>query len=342
MISKDKTDLKSSRLVSLVIPLFNEEENVEALYEELERVLQPTGLNLEYVFVDDGSKDNTFNRLVQAVKEDPKVIIVGFRRNFGQTAAMAAGFDYANGDVVVTLDGDLQNDPAEIPRMLEKLDEGYDMVAGWRKKRQDNLMYRTIPSKMGNWLISKITNVKLHDYGCTLKVMTKDVAKNIQLYGEMHRFIPAVAAELGVRIAELPVNHRARVFGKSNYGISKTFRVILDLLTVKFFLGYATRPLHMFGMLGLISSGLGGGLFAKLLFERFLLHMPLGGRPALIVSVMFVLIGLQFLCFGLLAEILVRTYHESQNKKTYAVRQVATFGGKKVDGDFTRRIAKLG
>jgi len=342
VISKDKTDLKSSRLVSLVIPLFNEEENVEALYEELERVLQPTGLNLEYVFVDDGSKDNTFNRLVQAVKEDPKVIIVGFRRNFGQTAAMAAGFDYANGDVVVTLDGDLQNDPAEIPRMLEKLDEGYDMVAGWRKKRQDNLMYRTIPSKMGNWLISKITNVKLHDYGCTLKVMTKDVAKNIQLYGEMHRFIPAVAAELGVRIAELPVNHRARVFGKSNYGISKTFRVILDLLTVKFFLGYATRPLHMFGMLGLISSGLGGGLFAKLLFERFLLHMPLGGRPALIVSVMFVLIGLQFLCFGLLAEILVRTYHESQNKKTYAVRQVATFGGKKVDGDFTRRIAKLG
>jgi glycosyltransferase involved in cell wall biosynthesis len=342
VISKDKTELKANRLVSLVIPLFNEEENVDALYEELERVLTPTGLNLEYVFIDDGSKDETFNRLSQAVKNDPKVIIVRFRRNFGQTAAMAAGFDYANGDVVVTLDGDLQNDPAEIPRMLEKLDEGYDMVAGWRKKRQDNLMYRTIPSRLGNWVISKITNVQLHDYGCTLKVMTKDVAKNIQLYGEMHRFIPAVAAELGVRIAELPVNHRARVFGRSKYGLSKAFRVVLDLLTVKFFLGYATRPLHMFGMLGLISGGLGGGLFTKLLIERFLLHMPLGGRPALIVSVMFVLIGLQFLCFGLLAEILVRTYHESQNKKTYSVRQVATFGGKKIDGDFTRRIAKIG
>jgi len=334
--------VNSSRLVSLVIPLFNEEENVHALYEELERVLTPTGLNLEYVFVDDGSKDETFARLSEVVNDDPKVIIVRFRRNFGQTAAMAAGFDYANGDVVITLDGDLQNDPAEIPRMLEKLDEGYDMVAGWRKKRQDNLLYRTLPSRMGNWLISRITNVQLHDYGCTLKVMTRDVAKNIQLYGEMHRFIPAVAAELGVKIAELPVNHRARIYGRSKYGLSKTFRVILDLLTVKFFLGYATRPLHMFGMLGIISGGLGGGLLSKLLFERFFLEIPLGNRPALMIAVMFVLIGLQFLCFGLLAEILVRTYHESQNKKTYAVRQVATFGGKKIEGDFTRRIARVG
>jgi len=342
VILNDKADFKTTRLVSLVIPLFNEEENVQALYDELEKVLKPTGLNLEYVFVDDGSKDETFNKLCQAVADDPKVIIVRFRKNFGQTAAMAAGFDYANGDVIVTLDGDLQNDPAEIPRMLDKLDEGYDMVAGWRKKRQDNLMYRTIPSRLGNWVISKITNVQLHDYGCTLKVMTKDVAKNIQLYGEMHRFIPAVAAELGVRIAELPVNHRARVFGSSKYGLSKAFRVILDLLTVKFFLGYATRPLHMFGTLGLISGGLGGGLFTKLIFERFFMHMPLDGRPALIVSVMFVLIGLQFLCFGLLAEILVRTYHESQNKKTYSIRQIATFGGQKFEGDFPRRIQKIG
>lgn len=329
------------RLVSLVIPLYNEEENVQALYEELEKVLQPSGLNLEYVFVDDGSKDATFERLRAVVEHDPKVTIVRFRRNFGQTAAMAAGFDYATGDVVVTLDGDLQNDPAEIPRMLAKLDEGYDMVAGWRKKRQDNLVYRTIPSRIGNWLISKITKVQLHDYGCTLKIMRADVAKNIQLYGEMHRFIPAVAAELGVRIAELPVNHRPRVFGRSKYGISKTFRVILDLLTVKFFLGYATRPLHMFGMLGLVSGGVGGILLSKLLVERFFLHEPLAGRPALIIAVMLILIGLQFLCFGLLAEILVRTYHESQNKKTYSVREIAQFSGKVIDGPPSRKLARI-
>lgn len=309
-----------SRLISVVIPLYNEEQNVQALYEELERVLQ--GLNLEYVFVDDGSTDETFSRLKELTRDDPKVTIVRFRRNFGQTAAMAAGFDFARGEVVVTLDGDLQNDPAEIPRMVAKLDEGFDMVAGWRKKRQDNLVYRTIPSRIGNWVISTITKVQLHDYGCTLKVMTADVAKNIQLYGEMHRFIPAVAAELGVRIAELPVNHRPRVFGSSKYGISKTFRVILDLLTVKFFLGFRTRPLHMFGMLGLTSGGVGTLLLAKLFFERFVLAVPLGGRPALMIAVMLVLIGLQFLCFGLLAEILVRTYHESQNKKTYTVREV--------------------
>jgi glycosyltransferase involved in cell wall biosynthesis len=309
-----------SRLISVVIPLYNEEQNVQALYEELERVLQ--GLNLEYVFVDDGSTDETFSRLKELTRDDPKVTIVRFRRNFGQTAAMAAGFDFARGEVVVTLDGDLQNDPAEIPRMVAKLDEGFDMVAGWRKKRQDNLVYRTIPSRIGNWVISTITKVQLHDYGCTLKVMTADVAKNIQLYGEMHRFIPAVAAELGVRIAELPVNHRPRVFGSSKYGISKTSRVILDLLTVKFFLGFRTRPLHMFGMLGLTSGGVGTLLLAKLFFERFVLAVPLGGRPALMIAVMLVLIGLQFLCFGLLAEILVRTYHESQNKKTYTVREV--------------------
>jgi len=341
-VAEEKVTSRSERLVSICIPLYNEEENVAALYGELQKVLGSTGLNLEYIFVDDGSRDDTYERLKAVVQDDVAVTIVRFRRNFGQTAAMAAGFDYASGDIVVTLDGDLQNDPAEIPRMIAKLDEGYDMVAGWRKKRQDNLVYRTLPSKMGNWLISKITKVQLHDYGCTLKVMTGEVAKHIQLYGEMHRFIPAVAAELGVRIAEVPVNHRPRVFGSSKYGISKTFRVILDLLTVKFFLGYRTRPLHMFGMLGLSSGGVGGALLAKLLFERFFMHVPLGGRPALIIAVMLVLIGLQFLCFGLLAEILVRTYHESQNKKTYSVREVARFGDKIVEGPSTRKIARIG
>lgn len=324
------------RLISIVVPLYNEEDNVEALYQELRRVLPD--LNVELVFVDDGSTDNTVDRLLQAVQADPQVIIVRFRRNFGQTAAMAAGFDYANGDVIVTIDGDLQNDPAEIPRMLEKLDEGYDIVAGWRRKRQDNMLYRTIPSKIANYIISSATNVKLHDYGCTLKVIRADVAKNIQLYGEMHRFIPAVAAELGVKIAELPVNHRARVRGKSKYGISKTFRVILDLLTVKFFLGYATRPLHMFGALGLGSAGLGSLMLAWLFCERVILDIPIGGRPLLLLAVMLVLIGLQFLCFGLLAEVLVRTYHESQNKKTYTVREVLRSG--MTDGSRPLKIAR--
>lgn len=312
------------RLVSVVVPMYNEEENVEALYHELRRAL--SGVNAELVFIDDGSSDQTVARLTAAVGADPQVVIVRFRRNFGQTAAMAAGFDYASGDVVATIDGDLQNDPAEIPRMLEKLDEGYDIVAGWRRKRQDNLLYRTLPSRIANFIISHTTKVKLHDYGCTLKVMRADVAKSIQLYGEMHRFIPAVAAELGVKIAELPVNHRARVSGRSKYGLSKTFRVILDLLTVKFFLGYATRPLHMFGALGFGSGGLGALLLGWLSYERLAQDVPMGGRPLLLLAVMLVLIGLQFLCFGLLAEVLVRTYHESQNKKTYAVREVIRSG----------------
>lgn len=314
------------RLISIIIPLYNEEENVEALYAELKRILTPSGLETEFIFVDDGSRDQTVERLKKAVGSDTGVTVVQFRRNFGQTAALAAGFDYANGEIVVTLDGDLQNDPAEIPRMIEKLDEGYDLVAGWRKHRQDNLFYRTIPSRIGNYVISKTTRVQLHDYGCTLKVLRSEVAKNIHLYGEMHRFIPAVAAEMGVKIAELPVNHRPRLHGSSKYGLSKTFRVILDLLTVKFFLGFRTRPLHMFGALGLISGGIGSLMLAMLTFERLFLQEPIGNRPLLLISVMLVLIGLQFLCFGLLAEILVRTYHESQNKKTYAVRDVFRSG----------------
>lgn len=330
------------RLVSLVVPLFNEEENVQALHAELDRVLSPSGMNFEFVFVDDGSKDQTFERLRELAASDPRVVLVRFRRNFGQTAAMAAGFDYASGDIIVTLDGDLQNDPAEIPRMVAKLDEGFDMVAGWRQRRQDNYLYRTLPSQMGNLVISKITGVRLHDYGCTLKVMRSEVAKNIQLYGEMHRFIPAVAAELGVRIAELPVNHRPRLHGTSKYGLSKAFRVLLDLLTVKFFLGYATRPLHMFGAFGLISGGIGGLMLAVLTVQRLFFHIPLGNRPILLLSVMLVLIGLQFVCFGLLAEILVRTYHESQNKTTYAVREVVRGGSVESEESPSRRVARLG
>ncbi len=311
--------------VSVVVPVFNEAENIAPVYRELAAVADGhRDYRYEFVFVDDGSSDGTIDVLLEVSRGDDRVVVIQLRRNFGQTAAMQAGLDFAEGDLVVTIDGDLQNDPAEIPRMIEKLNEGYDLVAGWRKHRKDRLLSRKIPSFLANWLISRTTNVKLHDYGCTLKVLRRDVAKSIQLYGEMHRFIPAIAAELGVRIAELPVNHRPRIRGTSKYGISRTFRVLLDLLTVKFFLGFAKRPLHMFGGLGFASAFLGGTILAVLTYERLVLAEPIGNRPALLLGALLVLIGLQFFCFGLLAEILVRTYHESQQKKTYAVRDVFT------------------
>ena len=325
-------------LVSIVVPLYNEVENVEALYTEIKQVADNNSINCEFVFVDDGSADGTAARLLEVAGEDPRLVIVNFRRNFGQTAAMAAGIDYAQGDVIVTMDGDLQNDPAEIPRMLEKLNEGYDMVAGWRKHRQDKFVSRKLPSLIANRIISKTTNVKLHDYGCTLKAIRSEVAKNIKLYGEMHRFIPALAAEMGVKIAEIPVNHRPRIHGTSKYGISRTIRVLLDLLTVKFFLGFSTRPLHMFGPLGLVSSGIGTLILMFLAYERLILGISIGTRPILLLAFVLVLVGLQFLCFGLLAEVLVRTYHASQDKKTYAVRSVSRGGENKPPEKITRAI----
>ncbi|MFN8389704.1 MAG: glycosyltransferase family 2 protein [Bdellovibrionota bacterium] len=325
-------------MISIVVPLYNEEENVSKLYGELTAVANGSELDCEFVFVDDGSQDATVQNLIRAADGDARVKIVTFRRNFGQTAAMAAGIDYAQGDVIVTLDGDLQNDPAEIPRMVAKLDEGYDLVAGWRKNRKDAAISRKLPSMIANRIISRTTKVQLHDYGCTLKAIRADVAKNLHLYGEMHRFIPALAAEQGVRIAEIPVNHRPRTAGKSKYGISRTFRVLLDLLTVKFFLGFSTRPLHMFGALGFFTGGVGSALMTWLVFDRVVFEVPLGTRPLLPIATMLVLIGLQFFCFGLLAEILVRTYHESQDKKTYAVREVITLGADRGDeGEFAKR-----
>ncbi|MCL4151627.1 UNVERIFIED_CONTAM: hypothetical protein GTU68_040623 [Idotea baltica] len=279
-------------------------------------------LDCEFILVDDGSTDETVSRLKEVSASDPRMVVVELRRNFGQTAAMAAGFDYATGEVIATLDGDLQNDPAEIPRMIKKLDEGYDLVAGWRKDRKDKMLSRRIPSMLANKLISKLTKVELHDYGCTLKVCRSEVAKNINLYGEMHRFIPAVAAQMGIRMAELPVNHRARVHGTSKYGISRTFRVLLDLLTVFFFLSFSTKPLHMFGAVGFLSGACGGLILSVMTLQRAFMEIPMGNRPMLLLGVMLVILGLQFLCFGLLAEIMVRTYHESQGKKIYAVRNV--------------------
>ncbi len=312
--------------ISVIIPLYNEAENAPLMYDELTKVLAPMNVPYELIFVDDGSKDKTVRGLVSVAKDDPHFFLIEFRRNFGQTAAMAAGLEHSRYEVVITLDGDLQNDPSEIPKMVKKLNEGYDLVAGWRKDRKDKLISRKIPSRLANWLISKITGVSLHDYGCSLKVMTRDIAHGIKLYGEMHRFIPALANQIGAKIYEMPVNHRARQFGESKYGISRTVRVVLDLLTVKFLLGFAKRPIHFFGVIGMLTGGIGFFALAMLVFDKFVMGAAIGNRPMLTLSVMMIIIGIQFLVFGLLAEVLARTYYESQDKKTYVVRKYYSGG----------------
>ncbi|CAG0909127.1 unnamed protein product, partial [Cyprideis torosa] len=308
--------------VSAVVPLYNEEPNIQALYEELKAGLEASGRRYEMVLVDDGSQDRTFELLSAIAADDPTVKIVSFRRNFGQTAAMAAGFNYASGDVVVTLDGDLQNDPADIKLLLDKIDEGYDLVAGWRFDRQDAWLSRKLPSMLANKLISKVTDVSLHDYGCTLKALRREVVENIDLYGELHRFIPAIASWQGVRIAEVKVNHRARRAGTSKYGISRTFRVVLDLITVKFLLRFASRPNHFLGLPGLFIGSIGLLTIFWLVFQRVFMGVALGDRPLLLLAIMLVVVGIQFIVFGLLAELQVRTYYESQGKRTYVVREL--------------------
>ena len=313
--------------ISVVIPVYNEEENVSESYAEVKAVLNSLPMKHEILFVDDGSKDRTVEYLAKLSEKDSALKVIEFRKNYGQTAAMAAGFEASVYDIVVALDGDLQNDPKEIPQMIAKLAEGYDMVAGWRKFRKDTFLSRKLPSKIANWIIGRTTNVKLHDYGCTLKVMTGEVARGIKLYGEMHRFIPALAEEYGAKITEVPVNHRARKFGQSKYGISRTIRVVLDLLTVKYLLGYSKRPIHLFGTAGLVAGGLGFILLSWLTYQRLFMAVPMGNRPAMILGVMLILIGMQFLVFGILAEVLARTYYESQNKKTYVIRRIISSSG---------------
>jgi glycosyltransferase involved in cell wall biosynthesis len=310
------------RGISAVIPVYNEEDNVFDCYKEVRDVLKSLAEPYEIIFVDDGSSDRTLTRLLEVAKVDKSVVVVEFRRNFGQTAAMAAGFYYTRYETVVSLDGDLQNDPKEIPKMVEILRGGADLVAGWRKHRKDRLISRKVPSLIANRLISFITKVHLHDYGCTLKVMRGDIARGIRLYGEMHRFIPALADELGARIVEVPVNHRERQHGVSKYGISRTVRVILDLITVKFLLGYSKRPIHLFGSVGLFMGSGGIALLFFLTWQRLVQNVPMGNRPLLSLGVMLCLMGLQFLVFGLLAEMLARTYYESQQRRTYVVRNV--------------------
>ena len=307
--------------ISVVIPFLNEEPNLQPLCEELSAALDPTGKEYELVFIDDGSIDKGVEVLEGLRAKIPQIRVVSLRRNFGQTAAMAAGLDFASGEIVVTIDADRQNDPADIPAMIAKLEEGYDLVCGWRHKRKDAAIMRKLPSKIANRLIAKTTGVVLNDYGCTLKAMTKTIAKKITLYGEMHRFIPAVASAVGVKIAEVKVNHRARVAGESKYGISRTFRVILDLVTVKFLLKYSSRPIHFFGMPGLALTTIGGLGLSYLVFGKLLFGMSIGDRPLLMLSILLLILGVQFVLFGLIGEMQTRIYHESQDKPVYYVRE---------------------
>ncbi len=311
--------------LSIVIPIYNEEENIDALYSEVQSATEPLQMETEILFIDDGSSDRSASLLTTIAAQDPQVKFIRFRRNFGQTAALAAGFDHAIGEVIVTMDGDLQNDPADIPKLLAKIDEGYDLVSGWRADRKDKFISRRLPSIIANKIISITTNVKLHDYGCTLKAFKKEVADAIQLYGEMHRFIPAIASGMGVSIAEVPVNHRARRFGKSKYGISRTVRVVLDLITIKFLLSYGTRPIQIFGLLGITSGTIGFLMGLYLVIQRQFMGLPIANRPLLLLAILLVFIGLQFITLGLLAEFQVRIYHETQNKPIYTVRETVGF-----------------
>ncbi|AFZ19140.1 glycosyltransferase family 2 protein [Allocoleopsis franciscana] len=308
--------------VSVVVPIYNEVESLPHLIEAIASALSPTALNYELICVDDGSKDGSAELLKQLALTHPHLRAVILRRNYGQTAAMAAGFKHARGRTLVTLDGDLQNDPADIPMLIAKLDEGYDLVTGWRKNRQDAALTRLLPSKIANWLIRQITGVHVQDYGCSLKAYRAELIADMNLYGELHRFLPALAFIEGARITELPVRHHARRHGSSKYGLGRTFRVVLDLFTIYFMKKFLTRPMHVFGLLGIIStmSGIGLGVYLTILKLGF--GEDIGNRPLLILAVVLLLTGIQLFCFGLLGELLMRTYHESQGRPIYRVREV--------------------
>jgi len=318
--------------LTIVVPVYNEVENVRPLLNEITQALAPEELDYEVLFVDDGSNDGSFAALQQLAAEDERVVVIKFRRNHGQTAAFAAGFDYARGKYILTIDADRQNDPADIPRLLAKLEEGYDVVNGWRQNRQDAFLVRKLPSYIANQLIARASNVHLHDRGCSLRLFRAEVTRELNLYGEMHRFIPEMVNNAGFTMAELPVNHRSRVAGRSKYGISRTFRVIVDLMTVIFLRKYGDRPMHLFGMLGLIMGGLGG----LTLFYLFLIKVwagisggwagfqaeEIGSRPLLSLGILLVILGVQFLVMGLIAELIVRVYYEAQNKPVYHVQEI--------------------
>ncbi len=309
---------------SVVVPFFNEQENIPPLYMKLTEVMDGLGEPYELVFVDDGSKDDSFKVLSEIYEHDGRVNLVRLRRNFGQTAALKAGFDFARGDVIISMDGDLQHDPEEIPRFLEKIEEGYDLVSGWRVQRSDHWLMRQIPSRTANWMMAKLSGIELHDFGTTFKAYRREIIQEIQLYGELHRFIPALASSAGAQIAEVPISNITRKNGKSNYGIGRTIRVLLDLLMVKFLLDYSTRPLQFFGLLGLAGASLGVGISVFLAIDKFAYHKNLMTEhgPLLLLAVALFVSGIQFVSMGLLGEISARTYYESQNKPIYALREV--------------------
>lgn len=337
MLSENPRTLDISSLqpkVSAVVPIYNEVESIPSLIETIATAFRDNGIAYEIICVDDGSKDGSTELLRQLAQERQDLRAVLLRRNYGQTAAMAAGFNTARGEVIVTLDGDLQNDPADIPLLLAKLDEGYDLVSGWRKDRQDAMVTRLIPSRIANWLIRKVTEVRIHDYGCSLKAYRAELVRDMNLYGELHRFLPALAFIEGARIAEMPVRHHARRYGQSKYGLGRTLRVLMDLATIFFMKKFLTRPMHVFGLFGLFSMLLGIVLGLYLTFLKLGLGEAIGDRPLLILAVVLFLTGVHLFSFGLLAELSMRTYHESQNRPIYRVREVV---GPKTEADHTTR-----
>ncbi|NTW00075.1 MAG: glycosyltransferase family 2 protein [Oscillochloris sp.] len=307
--------------LSIVVPIYNEEDSIPHLYNRLSTALEQYGHSYEILAVDDGSRDRSFELLRDLAAGDSRLRVVRFRRNFGQTAAFAAGFDRARGDYIVTIDADLQNDPNDIPDLLARASEGYDVVSGWRARRKDPFINRKLPSMIANRLISWVTGVHLHDYGCSLKVYRADVVKNINLYGELHRFIPAVASWQGVAVTEMPVNHVARQYGKSKYGIGRTVRVLLDLITVRFLLSYSTRPMQIFGLWGLLSMLAGFVISLYLAFTKIIYDADIGSRPLLLLGVLLIILGVQFIGIGLMGELIMRTYYETQHKPIYVVRE---------------------
>jgi glycosyltransferase involved in cell wall biosynthesis len=307
--------------LSLIIPVYNEKDTLPSLFDAIYKTMNALGQSWEVILVDDGSQDDSLSVLKEYAQKDAQhVRVISFRRNFGQTPAIAAGLDYAQGEIIILLDADMQNDPADIPMMLAKLDEGYDLVSGWRKFRKDNVLTRNLPSMMANWLISRVTGVHLHDYGCTLKAYRRDVLEGFRLYGEMHRFIPVFASSVGAKITEVPVHHYARKFGKTKYGLERTVKVVLDHFTVKFLVAFASKPIYLFGGTGGLLITLSTVSMIYLFIRRVFFSISVLGSPVFQVSAMLFILGFQSMLMGLIAELLVRTYHESQRKPTYTIR----------------------
>lgn len=328
-LNKEKKDEISNKAdevdLSIVIPIYNEQENIKILHNELNKTVKTLNLTYEIIFIDDGSSDKSFEKMKEEAKKNNAIKIIKFARNFGQTAALEAGFQNSKGTIVIPMDGDLQNDPADIPLLLQKIDEGYDVVSGWRKKRQDKFFTKTLPSKIANAIIAKITKIHLHDYGCTLKAYKKEFLNQTRLYGEMHRFIPVYAAWHGAKVTEIVVNHNPRKFGKTKYNLSKTLRVILDIITVKFLISYLNRPMHFFGGAGLFTLFLGFLSGAASIYLKIFYELHLNRSPLLLLAVFLFIVGIMFILMGLLAEIIIRTYYESQKKESYLIKEKVNF-----------------